>query len=348
METRQSSRGPNVNLIGLTRADYGGQPSTLCQGCGHNSIANQIIQIAYELSIRPHEIIKLSGIGCSSKSPAYFLGQSFGFNVLHGRMPSVGTGALAANHHLKAVGVSGDGDTGSIGMGQFKHMMRRNVPIVYIVENNGVYGLTKGQFSATADEGQTLKYAGENPFPPVDICMEALASGAGFVARSFSGDAKQVRELLKAALSHKGTAVLDIISPCVAFNNHDTSTKSYGYGKEHEAPLHDFGWVPPTEEIVIDDYEPGEMRLVEMPDGSAIQLRKLETDYDPTDKLGALHRLQWAHENQEFITGLIYYNDSRPTLNEVNNVVDTPLAALPEDRIRPSRETLDRLMAELM
>ena len=337
-----------VNDIGLEKNDYKGQPSTLCQGCGHNSITNQIIQIAYELSIEPHTIMRLSGIGCSSKSPAYFLGRSFGFNSLHGRMPSVGTGALVANHHLKAIGVSGDGDTGSIGLGQFKHAVRRNVPLVYIVENNGVYGLTKGQFSATADEGQTLKYAGNNPFPPVDICMEALVAGAGFVARSFSGDAKQVRELLKAALSHKGTAVLDIISPCVAFNNHDTSTKSYGYGKEHEAPLHDFGWVPPAEEIVIEDYDPGEMRVVEMPDGSFIQLRKLETDYDPTNKLGALQQLQWAQENDEFITGLIYYNDSRPTLTEVNNVVDTPLAALTDEQIRPSHETLSELMAELM
>lgn len=342
------SRKPRVNLIGLTKTDYSGRPSTLCQGCGHNSISSQIIQVAFELSLRPHEIIKLSGIGCSSKSPAYFLGQSFGFNALHGRMPSVGTGALAANHHLKAIGVSGDGDTGSIGMGQFKHTMRRNVPLVYIVENNGVYGLTKGQFSATVDKGQTLKYAGQNPFPPVDICMEAIVAGAGFVARSFSGDAKQVRELLKAAMSHKGTAVLDIISPCVAFNNQDTSTKSYSYGKAHEAPLHDFGWVPPAEEIVIEAYDPGEMRIVEMPDGSFIQLRKLETDYDPTDKMGALHRLQWAQEKQEFITGLIYYNDSRPTLTEVNNVVDTPLAQLTSGQIRPSPESLANLMAELM
>ena len=337
-----------LNDIGLERNDYKGQPSTLCQGCGHNSIVNQIIQVAYELSIEPHSILRLSGIGCSSKSPAYFLGQSFGFNSLHGRMPSVGTGALVANHHLKAIGVSGDGDTGSIGMGQFKHAVRRNVPLVYIVENNGVYGLTKGQFSATADEGQTLKYAGNNPFPPVDVCMEALVAGAGFVARSFSGDAKQVRELLKAALSHKGTAVLDIISTCVAFNNHDTSTKSYGYGKEHEAPLHDFGWVPPAKEIVIEDHDPGEMRVVEMPDGSFIQLRKLETDYDPTNKLDAIHRLQWAQEHQEFITGLIYYNDSRPTLTEVNNTVDSPLAALSDEQIRPSRTVLENLMQSLM
>lgn len=342
------ARGPRTNAIGLQKVDYKGRPSTLCQGCGHNSIANQIIQIAFELSIKPHEIIKLSGIGCSSKSPAYFLGQSFGFNSLHGRMPSIGTGALMTNHHLHAIGVSGDGDTASIGFGQFKHLIRRNVRMVYIVENNGVYGLTKGQFSATADEGQTLKYAGTNELPPIDICMEAILAGSGFVARSFSGDAKQVRELLKAALSHRGTAVLDIISPCVAFNNQDTSTKSYSYGREHEAPLHDFGWVPPTEEIEIGEYDPGEMQVVEMPDGSYIQLRKLEADYDPTDKLGALHRLQWAEEKQEFITGLIYYDDSRPSLAEVSNLVDTPLSQLAPEQMRPSPDALEKVMAGLM
>ncbi|MCB8966305.1 MAG: 2-oxoacid:ferredoxin oxidoreductase subunit beta [Ardenticatenaceae bacterium] len=345
MSTKQQERS---NLIGLTKVDYNGGPSTLCQGCGHNSIANQIIQVAYELSIRPQELIKLSGIGCSSKSPAYFLGQSFGFNSLHGRMPSIGTGAFVANRNLRAIGVSGDGDTGSIGMGQFKHVVRRNTRMVYIVENNGVYGLTKGQFSATADEGQVLKYAGENEFPPVDICLEAIIAGAGFVARSFSGDAKQVRELLKAALSFNGTAVLDIISPCVAFNNQDTSTKSYSYGKEHETPLHDFGWVPPSEEIVIDEYEPGTMKVVEMPDGSYIQLRKLDEDYDPTDKLGALHRLQWAQQNHEFITGLVYYNPHRPNLAEVGKLVDTPLAYLPAEKLRPPKEKLDEIMAELM
>ena len=230
-------RGARVNAIGLAQADYKGLPSTLCQGCGHNSIANQIVQVAYELNVRPHEMLKLSGIGCSSKSPAYFLGQSFGFNTLHGRMPSLATGALIANHAMRAIAVSGDGDTASIGLGQFKHLLRRNVRMVYVVENNGVYGLTKGQFSATADEGQELKYAGTNDFPPIDICMEAILAGCGFVARSFSGDAAQVRELMKAALSHRGTAVLDIISPCVAFNNDDSSTKSYSYGKEHEVCL---------------------------------------------------------------------------------------------------------------
>ncbi|MFO7538526.1 MAG: 2-oxoacid:ferredoxin oxidoreductase subunit beta [Chloroflexota bacterium] len=337
-----------VNEIGLEKTDYNAQPTTLCKGCGHNSIASQIISVAYELSIKPHEMIKLSGIGCSSKSPAYFLGRSHGFNALHGRMPSVGTGALMANRSLNAIGVSGDGDTASIGMGQFKHLVRRNARMVYIVENNGVYGLTKGQFSATADQGLELKYAGKNDFPEIDICMEAIVAGCGFVARSFAGDPKQVKELLKAALSHRGTAVLDIISPCVAFNNDDHSPKSYGYGKENEMPLHDVGWVPPAEEIMIDDYEPGEMVVVELHDGSKIQLRKLDEDYDPKNKLGALHRLQWAQEQEEFITGLIYYNPDRPNLVEMNHMVDTPLAHLTADQIRPSADSLKALMKTLM
>lgn len=345
-KTRQ--RRASENLIGLTKTDYKDRPSTLCQGCGHNSIANQIVHIAYELSIPPHEIIRLSGIGCSSKSVAYLLGRSFGFNSLHGRMPSVGTGALMANHTLRAIGLSGDGDTASIGMGQFKHLMRRNLRMVYIVENNGVYGLTKGQFSATADEGQVLKYAGENRMPPVDICLEAIIASCGFVARSFSGDAAQVRELLKAALSHRGTAVLDIISPCVAFNNHETSTKSYGYGRDHEAPLHELGWVPPADEIEIADHELGQMRLVELHDGSHIQLRKLESDYDPTDKMEAMRRLQAAQDNQEFITGLVYYDASRPSLAEISHLTETPLSQLPPAQLRPSPQALAEIMAELM
>ena len=345
--TPTTQRPARVNAIGLAQVDYKGLPSTLCQGCGHNSIANQIVQIAYEMNVRPHEMLKFSGIGCSSKSPAYFLGQSFGFNGLHGRMPSLATGALTANHHLRAVGVSGDGDTASIGLGQFKHMLRRNLRMVYIVENNGVYGLTKGQFSATADEGQELKYAGTNPFPPIDICMEAILAGCGFVARSFSGDAAQVRELLKAALAHRGTAVLDIISPCVAFNNEDTSTKSYGYGKEHEFPLHEIGFVPKEAEITIEPYEPGDVRLVEMHDGSHIRLRKLETDYDPTDRLGAMHRLMWAEEQREFITGLIYYSAERPNLAEASGLTDMPLALLTEEQLRPPVGALDELMSAL-
>ncbi len=348
MSDMKTPRAEKVNAIGLAHADYKGLPTTLCQGCGHNSISNQIVQVAYELNVRPHEVLKLSGIGCSSKSPAYFLGQSFGFNSLHGRMPSLATGALMANHKLQGIGVSGDGDSASIGLGQFKHVLRRNVRMVYIVENNGVYGLTKGQFSATADEGQELKYAGTNVFPPIDICMEAILAGCGFVARSFSGDASQVRELMKAALSHRGTAILDIISPCVAFNNEDTSTKSYNYGKEHETPLHGIGFVPKEEEIYIEAYDPGEMRIVEMHDGSIIKLRKLETDYDPTDRMGAMHRLQWAQENQEFITGLVYYDPSRPNLGETLHLPDDPLSALPDERIRPPAAVLANLMNGLM
>lgn len=332
------------NAIGLSKKDYDGSPSTLCKGCGHNSIANQIVQVAYELSIRPHEIIKLSGIGCSSKSPAYFLGMSHGFNALHGRMPSVATGALMANHGLKAIGVSGDGDTGSIGMGQFKHLMRRNVRMVYIVENNGVYGLTKGQFSATAELGLELKYAGQNDFPQIDICTEALIAGCGFVARSFAGDAKQVRELLKAALSHRGTAVIDIISPCVAFNNDDSSPKSYAYGREHEQALQELGYVPFAEEIIIDDYAAGEHKLVELHDGSHISLRKLEEDYDPTDRLAAINRLQHAAMHQEFITGLIYIDTERPNLAEVSHLTEVPLAHLSDEQLRPTQEQLESFL----
>ena len=343
-----NGRTVKVNEIGLTKKEYFGKTTTLCRGCGHNSISNQIVQICYELSIKPNEIVKLSGIGCSSKSPAYFLGRTHGFNALHGRMPSIATGALMMNHHLRAIGVSGDGDTGSIGMGQFKHVMRRNLRMVYIVENNGVYGLTKGQFSATADEGQTLKYAGTNDLPPIDVCMEAILAGCGFVARSFSGDARQIKELLKAALSHRGTAALDIISPSVAFNNHDSSTKSFDYGRKNKIPLHAIGYVPVKEEIHIDEYEPGELKMVELHDGSHIQLRKLEEDYDPTDRMGALHRLQWAQEKQEFITGLVYYDNRREGLAEGSNLTQTALTNLTKEQIRPRKDTLEALMADLM
>ncbi len=342
--------GPNpqtkVNLIGLERADYRGAPSTLCQGCGHDSISSQIMAVAWELSLQPHRVIKMSGIGCSSKSTAYWLNRSHGFNSLHGRMPSVTTGAILANRQELAIAVSGDGDTGSIGLGQFKHLIRRNVPMVYVVENNGVYGLTKGQFSATADMGQKLKYAGTNELPPVDICVEALASGAGFVARSFAGDAKQVRELLKAAISFNGTAVLDIISPCVTFNNQEDSTKSYSYGKEHEERIHDITFIARQEEITV-EYEPGTVQEVRLHDGSAIQLRKLDENHDPTSRMAAIHLMEEARANQEFITGLIYIDESRPTLPDLVHLPETPLAFLPEEQLRPSREAFDKLMAEL-
>ncbi len=339
--------GSKANLIGLERSDYRGNPSTLCAGCGHDSISSQIMAAAFDLSLQPHRIIKMSGIGCSSKSPAYFLNRSHGFNTLHGRMPSVTTGAMLANHSLLALGVSGDGDTGSIGIGQFKHMVRRNVPMVYIIENNGVYGLTKGQFSATADMGQKLKYAGTNELPPLDLCVEALVADCGFVARSFAGDAKQVRELLKAAMSYKGLAVIDIISPCVTFNNHEDSTKSYAYGKEHEERLHDITFIARREEISV-DYEPGTVKEVQLHDGPVIQLRKLDEDYDPTDRWGALRTLEDARANSEFITGLIYIDQRRPTLPELQHLPETPLVHQPAETLRPGREALAEVMAELM
>ncbi len=333
-----------TNEIGLTYSDYRDLPSSLCKGCGHDSITSQIVSVAYELSIQPHEIIRLSGIGCSSKSAAYFFGRSHGFNSLHGRMPSVGTGALVANHKLSALGVSGDGDTASIGLGQFKHLVRRNLRMVYIIENNGVYGLTKGQFSATADLGQELKYAGRNPFPPQDLCMEAIISGCGFVARSFSGDARQVRELLKAALSHRGTAVLDIISPCVTFNNAATSSKSYSWGKEHAESLQDLNFVPRREEITVEDFDPGQTRSIELHDGSQLQLHKLHDGHDPTDRQSALSLLEKSRLEDMFVTGLIYINEERPSLTEVLDLVETPLARLSDEQLRPSAGALTDIL----
>ncbi len=334
-----------VNLVGLSKSDYRGAPSTLCKGCGHNSIANQIIAAMYEMNIVPETVVKFSGIGCSSKSPTYFLSRSFGFNGLHGRMPALATGALFADHTLRGLGVSGDGDTASIGMGQFKHSMRRNVPMVYIVENNGVYGLTKGQFSATAEEGLQLKKQGVNPYMPVDICMEALVANATFVARSFAGDAKQVKTLIKAAMKHNGIAVIDIISPCVTFNNQEGTMHSYSFGKDHEAPLHDITFIPARDEITIEDFEEGEVREVEMHDGSTIVLKKLEEDYDPTDRWQALKTLEEAANNHWLITGLIYVDTEQKSLVEQNNLVDEPLNRLGEDLLRPAPETIDEINA---
>jgi len=311
----------------------------MCAGCGHNSISSQIINAAYELSLNPYEIIKLSGIGCSSKTPAYFLGSSHGFNSLHGRMPSLATGALVANRSLKAIGVSGDGDTASIGMGQFIHLVRRNVPMVYIVENNGVYGLTKGQFSATSDHEQTLKYAGVNPFMPVDICMQALTANGGFIARSFAGDPKQVTELIKAALSFEGTAVLDIISPCVTFNNRDESTKSYSWGREHQDPLHDVTYIPKQAEIQV-EYEAGETTEVKLHDGSSLVLKKLDEDYDPTDRSAAIQLLESARANQVLATGLIYIDTGQDSLHNAEQMIERPLSGLTADELRPPEDSL--------
>jgi 2-oxoglutarate ferredoxin oxidoreductase subunit beta len=336
----------NVNQIGLTKADYRGNPTTLCQGCGHNSISNQIISAMYEMNILPENILKFSGIGCSSKSPTYFMNRSFGFNSLHGRMPSIATGGLFGDRTLKGIGVSGDGDTASIGMGQFKHVMRRNVNMVYIVENNGVYGLTKGQFSATAEKGLQLKKQGTNPYMPVDICMEAISSNATFVARSFAGNPKQVKELLKAAMAHRGIAVLDIISPCVTFNNQDNAYHSYAWGKDHEEPLHDITYIAPRNEIILErEMEEGEIREVAMHDGSIVILKNLEKDYNPTDRFEALRVLEEAQRNNWLTTGLIYVNTEKPTFDDTLNLVDTPLNRLTEADLRPPPDMIDKVNA---
>jgi len=333
-----------VNAVNLSKADYRGNPSTLCQGCGHNSISNQIVAALYENDVVPESVVKFSGIGCSSKSPTYFLNRSFGFNGLHGRMPSVATGALFGDHSLKGLGISGDGDTASIGMGQFKHVMRRNVNMVYIVENNGVYGLTKGQFSATAERGLKLKHQGTNPYMPVDICMEALTSSATFIARSFAGNPKQVKEILRAALSHRGIAVLDIISPCVTFNNESNAFHSYAWGKDHEEPLHDITYVAPRNEIILEEeMKEGEIREVTMHDGSTVILKNLEKGYDPTNRAEALRVLEEAQREDWLITGLIYVDTEKPTLSDQYNLVDTPLNRMTAEDIRPGPEMMAKV-----
>ncbi|MBI5951352.1 MAG: 2-oxoacid:ferredoxin oxidoreductase subunit beta [Chloroflexi bacterium] len=336
----------HLNLAGLSKNDYRGAPTTLCQGCGHNSISNQIVGAMYEMNIVPETIVKFSGIGCSSKSPTYFMNRSFGFNSLHGRMPAIATGALFGDHSLKGIGVSGDGDSASIGMGQFKHIMRRNVNMLYIVENNGVYGLTKGQFSATAEKGLELKKQGQNVYMPVDICMEAFVSNATFIARSFAGNAKQVKELLKAALSHKGIAVLDIISPCVTFNNQENAFHSYSWGKDHEEPLHEISYIAPRNEIVLErEMEEGEIREVAMHDGSVVVLKNLEKGYDPANRFEALRVMEEAQQNGWLVTGLLYVDTSKPALTEMYNLVDTPLNRLTEADLRPDRSMIDKVNA---
>ncbi len=335
-----------LNHIGLAPADYRGAKTTLCAGCGHNAISERIIDACFELGLQPHRVVKLSGIGCSSKSPAYFLSRSFGFNSVHGRMPSVATGALLANRTLRAIGVSGDGDTASIGIGQFIHLMRRNLPLVYIVEDNGVYGLTKGQFSATADEGQKLKSGVVNQFPALDLCAMAIESGATFVARSFSGDKRQLTQVLKAALSHQGVAMLDIISPCVTFNDQPESTKSYQYVKQHESPVHEVDFIPYFNDITV-DYEPGAVTDVRLHDGSHLRLRKLDRDYDPTDRRSALGLLSNAHGGEEVLTGVFYLAPEKPDFLASLNLVPEPLATLPEVRVRPPQSVLERINASL-
>ena len=341
-----STPAPKTNHIGLTVIEYKGGKTTLCAGCGHNAISERIIDAMYEMGVEPHRVAKMSGIGCSSKTPAYFLGKSHSFNSVHGRMPSISTGAMLGNRTLLALGISGDGDTASIGIGQFVHLMRRNLPMIYIIEDNGVYGLTKGQFSATADLGSVLKTGVINDLPPIDTCAMAIQLGATFVGRSFSGDKKQLLAMLKAAIAHNGTVMLDIISPCTTFNDHEGSTKSYKFTKDHEEPLHDVSFVPHFEDISV-DYEAGESLDVTMHDGSKLRLHKLEEDYNPTDKLQALGRLAKAHQEGEILTGVFYLNTKAPTFMELLNMVDEPLATLPESKTRPPKEVLDKCMEAL-
>jgi len=338
-----ASSAPKVNPLGLAKKDYDGVASTLCNGCGHDAITAALIQALWEDGMNPYKVAKMSGIGCSSKTTAYFLNKAWGFNAVHGRMPSVATGALVANRTLIGVGVSGDGDTASIGIGQFVHAVRRNVPLTYVVENNGVYGLTKGQFSATSERGAKSKYGDVNPSEGIDLCSLALELGASFVARSFSADKKQLVPLLKAALKHNGTAIVDVVSPCVTFNNHPESTRSYDWGREHEQAINEVGYVNPWETPEV-DVPAGEAVKVAMPDGGHIVIRKLERDFDPRDKKAAAKLLAEAREKGEFLTGLFYVATGVPSLVDSLNLPQTPLALLPQSEVRPGREVLDAVM----
>jgi 2-oxoglutarate ferredoxin oxidoreductase subunit beta len=335
-----------VNRLNLDMTSYRGSKTTLCAGCGHNAISERIIDAFYEMGVDPLRVVKLSGIGCSSKSPAYFLNPSHGFNSVHGRMPSVATGALLANRSLQAIGISGDGDSGAIGIGQFVHAMRRNMPLIYIIEDNGCYGLTKGQFSPTADVGSKAKNGVVNELPPIDMCALAIELGASFVARSFSGDKKQLLSILKAAIAHNGTSMIDVISPCVTFNDHEGSTKSYAYVKDHEEALGEVSFVPFFEDISV-EYAPGEATEVKMHDGSHLLLRKLADDYNPSDPMVAIRLLHESLRRGEFATGVLYIEPDKDNFLDVLNLTPEPLAFLPESRVRPSRAVLDQLMEAL-
>ncbi len=335
------------NKLGFTRRDYEGKISTLCAGCGHDSISAALVQACWELDIEPHRVAKLSGIGCSSKTPDYFLGASHGFNTVHGRMPSVLTGANLANRDLLYLGVSGDGDSASIGLGQFAHAMRRGVNMTYIVENNGVYGLTKGQFSATADQGSKSKKGAINGDTAIDLVQMALQLGASYVARSFSGDKEQLVPLLKGALSHRGAALLDVVSPCVAFNNHAGSTKSYDYVRAHNEAVNRLDFMPDRNAITA-MYAPGEVIEVQQHDGSVLRLRKLAEGYDPGDRLAAMGHIA-AHEARgEILTGLLYVRAGAEDLHGHLNTVSVPLNRLGERELCPGSQVLDAINAELI
>ncbi|HWG75819.1 MAG TPA: 2-oxoacid:ferredoxin oxidoreductase subunit beta [Steroidobacteraceae bacterium] len=332
------------NALGLTRRDYEGANSTLCAGCGHDSITAALIEACWALSLEPRNVVKLSGIGCSSKTTAYFISGGHGFNSVHGRMPSIATGASAANRRLHYIGISGDGDTLSIGLGQFCHAIRRNLDMLYLIENNGVYGLTKGQFSASADVGTRAKKGEINQSPPIDPVQLAITLGASFVARSFSGDKPQLVPLLQAGIAHRGFALIDVISPCVTFNDHEGSTRSYAYTREHYEEVVHADFVPPAEQIAV-DYAPGATQSVTMHDGSRLLLRKVAEDYDPTDRAAALQAIQQHAARQEFLTGLLHAGSGQADFHEVNATPDQPLNALPYERLNPGAQALARTLA---
>ena len=333
----------STNLHGLTQKDYIGAKSTLSTGCGHDSITSNLIKACFQADIDPGDVIKISGIGCSSKTPTYFMNQSFGFNSIHGRMAPLATGALVANKNLQCIGISGDGDSASIGIGGFLHMIRRNLPIIYIIENNSVYGLTKGQLSATADSEMHSKSGEGNPFTEMDLCALAIQLECPFVARSFSGDNKQLVSLLKAAFSCQGTAIIDIVSPCVTFANHDSSTKSFSYVKTNKSSLHDLGFIPAEEEISA-DYEPGTDLLVEMHDGSHLVLKKKEDyEYDISNKIKALEVIEQAHQEHKILTGLFYWNPKKANLFESLDLPETPLRDLDHASLSLTEAQLESL-----
>jgi 2-oxoglutarate/2-oxoacid ferredoxin oxidoreductase subunit beta len=331
-----------VNALGLTARDYEGPMSTLCAGCGHDSVTAAVVQAAFELALPPHHVAKLSGIGCSSKTPTYFLSQAHGFNAVHGRMPAIASGAAAAHRDMVYLGVSGDGDSLSIGLGHLCHAIRRNVDMLYLLENNGVYGLTKGQFSASADLGSRAKRGEENRQPPIDPVLLALTLGATFVARSFSGDKGQLVPLLKAALAHRGFALVDVISPCVAFNDHDGSTRSYLHTREHAHPVTITDFVPPASEITAASI-PGRVRSVTLHDGSTVRLRSVAEEYDPTDREGARAHIEALAGTGEIATGLLYVATGVPDMNDTLGTVERPLAHLPFEELCPGDAALQAL-----
>lgn len=345
---RPKFRHPDLkkNALGYTISYYEGALSTLCAGCGHDSISAAIIQACYDLSIEPHKVAKLSGIGCSSKTPAYFLSNSHGFNSVHGRMPSIATGANLANRDLLYLGVSGDGDTASIGMGQFVHVIRRNLNMVYIVMNNGCYGLTKGQDSATADAGSKSKAGSVNPFDAIDLASLAIELGASFVAQSFSGDKTQLVPLVKAAITHPGFAFINVVSPCVTFNNNPGSTKSYDYVREHIAATGTVDFVPQMQPITT-SYEAGSTEHIAMHDGSDLKLSKVAKDWDPHDRLSAINAIKHAQARAEFLTGLLYIEDDTADLHQIIGTTDKPLNTLREDVLCPGNDALQILNQSL-